>query len=98
MNCPLYNISLIFHIKITYVNNVTRLPSKEGPGKLSQDELDAFTLLERAVLVAIHNTHPIEIFDVPKQKKGYMDTPIVTDPCAYGIYPDLTVIENAGTG
>ena len=27
-----------------------------------------------------------------------MDTPVVTDPCAYGIYPDLTVIENAGTG
>ena len=57
-----------------------------------------FSLCERAALVAMFHTTPIQIHDVPKKKNGYIDTAIVTDVCAYGIYPDLPSIEAAGTG
>ena len=75
----------------------TRLPSKDG-SSLSQDELEVYGLAERAVLVALAHSRPITLMDVPKQKKGYMETPLVTDTCAYGIYPDLPVIESASKG
>ena len=65
---------------------------------MSDDELDVFKVLERAVMVALYHTRPIELLDVPKKKNGYQDTPINTDSCAYGIYPDLPQIEAAGKG
>ena len=74
-----------------------RLPSKDG-SSLSQDELEVFGLAERAVLVALAHSRPITLMDVPKQKNGYMETPLVTDTCAFGIYPDLPVIESASKG
>ena len=55
-------------------------------------------MLERAVMVALYHTRPIELLDVPKKKNGYQDTPINTDSCAYGIYPDLPQIEASGKG
>ena len=48
--------------------------------------------------MALYHTHPIELFDVPKQKKGYLDMPVVTDVCAFGIYPDLRTLQEAGKG
>jgi len=74
-----------------------RIPSKDKT-KLSDDELDVFKVLERAVMVALYHTRPIELLDVPKKKNGYQDTPINTDSCAYGIYPDLPQIEASGKG
>ena len=70
---------------------------KDG-SSLSQDELEVFGLAERAVLVALAHSRPITLMDVPKQKNGYMETPLVTDTCAFGIYPDLPVIESASKG
>ena len=55
-------------------------------------------MLERAVMVALYHTRPIELLDVPKKKTGYQETPVTTDPCAFGIYPDLPQIEAAGKG
>ena len=66
--------------------------------ELSPDESNAFELLERGVLVALYHTKPIELFDVQKYKKDYMDEKITTDVCGLGIYPDLSEIECAGTG
>jgi len=73
----------------------TPSPNKE---KLSPDEADVFQLLERAILVALHHTKPIELFDVPKYKNDFIDEKVKTDICGYGIYPDLAEIETAGTG
>ena len=75
----------------------TRIPSKDGSG-LSQDELDVFSLAERGLLVALAHSRPITLMDVPKKKAGYMETPLVTDTCAYGIYPDLPAIQSASKG
>ena len=75
----------------------SRVPSKDDAA-LSQDELEVFSLAERAVLVALGHARPIQLMDVPKQKAGYMETPLVTDTCAYGIYPDLPAIESASKG
>jgi len=74
-----------------------RIPSKDKTN-LSNDELDVFKVLERAVMVALYHTRPIELLDVPKKKTGYQETPVTTDPCAFGIYPDLPQIEAAGKG
>jgi len=65
---------------------------------LSPGESNVFELLERGVLIALYHTKPIELFDVPKYKKDYMDEKITTDVCGLGIYPDLSEIESAGTG
>ncbi len=73
------------------------MPSKDG-SILSQDELEVFSLAERAVLVALGHSRPIKLMNVPKQKKGYMETPLETDSCAFGIYPDLPAIESASKG
>ena len=75
----------------------TRIPSKDVSG-LSQDELDVFSLAERGLLVALAHSRPITLMDVPKKKAGYMETPLVTDTCAYGIYPDLPAIQSASKG
>eukprot|EP00092_Neocalanus_flemingeri_P004085 GFUD01004397.1.p1 GENE.GFUD01004397.1~~GFUD01004397.1.p1 ORF type:complete len:687 (+),score=157.59 GFUD01004397.1:181-2241(+) len=68
--------------------------------KLSPNEYDVFTLLERAVLVALYHTKPIELLDIPKCKKDFMDetNEIKIDICGFGIYPDLYEVETAGTG
>ena len=73
------------------------MPSKDS-ASLSSDELDVYSLLERAVMVAMYHTRPIELLDVPRKKNGYIDTPVNSDVCAYGIYPDLDEIEAAGKG
>ena len=57
-----------------------------------------FSLCERAVLVSMFHSRPVQIYDVPKKKNGYIDTKVVTDVCAYGIYPDLPNIEAVATG
>lgn len=75
----------------------SRVPSKDGSA-LSQDELEVFSLAERAVLVALAHSRPIQLMNVPKDKKGYMETALVTDVCAFGIYPDLPAIEAASKG
>ena len=54
--------------------------------------------MERAVLVAMFHTRPIEILDVPKKKNGFIDSKVVRDVCAYGIYPDLPHIESVAAG
>merc|ERR1711936_9460 len=74
-----------------------KMASKDK-SKLSPYEADVFTLLERAVLVALYHTKPIELFDVPKFKNNYIDDKITTDVCGYGIYPDPHEIESAGIG
>ena len=38
------------------------------------------------------------LFDIPKDKKDYMDAEVKSDTCAFAIYPDLLEIEEAGTG
>ena len=92
----------ISSLKFINRNNVylyifPRIPSKDKTN-LSNDELDVFKVLERAVMVALYHTRPIELLDVPKKKTGYQETPVTTDPCAFGIYPDLPQIEAAGKG
>jgi len=74
-----------------------KIPSKDRK-KLSPEESEVFRLLERGVIVALYHTKPIELFDVPKYKKDYMDEKITSDVCGLGIYPDLYEIESAGTG
>ena len=65
---------------------------------LSEEQLKVFKLLERAVLVAMFHTRPIQLFEVPKKKNGYIETKIGTDVCAFGIYPDLAHIEAVAAG
>jgi len=74
-----------------------RTPSK-GTGNLNAEECDTFKLLERAVLIALRHTKPIELYDVPKQKNDFLEGKVKTDVCGYGIYPDLYEMESAGTG
>ena len=57
-----------------------------------------FGLCERAVLVSMFHSRPIQIYDIPKKKNGYLDTKVVTDVCAYGIYPDLARLEAVSSG
>ena len=81
-------------IKIIFI---LRSASKDEKS-LGEEQLKVFRLLERAVLVAMFHTRPIQLFDVPKKKTGYIETKIGTDVCAFGIYPDLANIEAVAAG
>lgn len=77
------------------VSGYVRTPSKSGD--FNAEELQIYGLLNRAILVALRHTRRIEILDVPKEKKDMGDE-VVRDTCGFGIYPDLSQIEEAGTG
>jgi len=87
----------LFLLRNLVVSGYVKLPSKNNT-KLSPDEADVFQLLERAVLVALYHTKPIELIDVPKYKNDFMDENIKRDVCGFGIYPDIYEIESAGSG
>merc|ERR1712080_636270 len=40
----------------------------------------------------------ITLFDIPKEKKDFLDETVKTDVCGFGIYPDLFEIEQAALG
>merc|ERR1712106_872710 len=87
----------LYLLRHLVVSGYVKMPSNDKT-KLSPDETDVFTLLERAVLVALYHTKPIELFDVPKFKNDFMDEKVKTDICGFGIYPDLYEVESVGTG
>jgi len=87
----------LYLLRNLVVSGYVQLPSKDNT-KLSPDEADVFQLLERAVLVALYHTKPIELLDVPKYKSDFIDGKIKEDICGFGIYPDLYEIESAGSG
>jgi len=87
----------LYLLRHLVVSGYVKMPSNDKT-KLSPDESDVFTLLERAVLVALYHTKPIELFDVPKFKNDFMDEKVKTDICGFGIYPDLYEVESVGTG
>jgi len=65
---------------------------------LDKDQLALLTLIQRAVLVSLHHTKEITLFDIPKEKKDFLDETVKTDVCGFGIYPDLFEIEQAALG
>jgi len=65
---------------------------------LDKDQLALLTLIQRAVLVSLHHTKEITLFDIPKEKKDFLDETVKTDACGFGIYPDLYEIEQAAVG
>jgi len=87
----------LYLLRNLVVSGYVQLPSKDNT-KLSPDEADVFQLLERAVLVALYHTKPIELLDVPKYKSDFIEGKIKEDICGFGIYPDLYEIESAGSG
>ena len=40
----------------------------------------------------------MNLIDVPKEKKNFLDGTVKTDVCSFGIYPDMPEIEEAGKG
>jgi len=87
----------LYLLRNLVVSGYVKLPSKTNT-KLSPEEADVFQLLERAVLVSLYHTKPIELIDVPKYKSDFIDKDIKRDICGFGIYPDLQEIESAGVG
>jgi len=72
-----------------YINSPT------GNSKL---EVKVYNLLTRAMLVAIKHTSGIKLMNVTSEKKGILDTELVTDVCGYGIYPQLYNIKKHSSG
>lgn len=68
-----------------------------GPA-LGRDQLPVLTLLQTSLLVSLHHTREITLFDIPKVKKDFMEETVKTDVCGFGIFPDLRDMEQAGTG
>ena len=40
----------------------------------------------------------IILYDVPKEKKNFLDGEVAIHVCGFGIYPDIYELEQAGTG
>merc|ERR1712037_367530 len=73
--------------------------TKAGSGAgLSKDQLAAFTLLQRAILVALFHTKEITLLDVPKEKKNFLDGEVAIHVSGFGIYPDIYELEQAAAG
>jgi len=109
LNLPLPNLSedeilssslvSLFLTRCLSVSGYVKSPSKDIiSAKLSQEQLEVYRILRQAVLVALHHTQQIKLYDVPKDKKGFLDEDVRTDVCGFAIYPDLQELESAGAG
>jgi len=85
----------LFFLRCLEVSDFTKAGS--GPG-LSKDQLAVFTLLQRAILVALYHTKEIVLYDVPKEKKNFLDGEVAIHVCGFGIYPGIHELEQAAAG
>jgi len=85
----------LFFLNCLEVSGFTKAGSKEG---LSKDQLAIFSLLQRAILVALYHTKDMTLYEVPKEKKNFLDGEVVIHVSGFGIYPDIYELEQAGTG
>ena len=102
----------LFFLNCLEVSGFTKAGSKEG---LSKDQLAIFSLLQRAILVALYHTkyerpamsiasqifhdfRDMTLYEVPKEKKNFLDGEVVIHVSGFGIYPDIYELEQAGTG
>jgi len=87
---------LVASLVSQYLTNNLAVSGYISSGGPKED--DVFSLLYRAVLVALRHTRPIEILEVPKNKQDILDNDIGVSICGYGIYPDLPGLEAVSTG
>merc|ERR1712107_139218 len=85
----------LFFLNCLEVSGFTKAGSKEG---LNKDQLAIFSLLQRAILVALYHTKDMTLYEVPKEKKNFLDGEVVIHVSGFGIYPDIYELEQAGTG
>jgi len=85
----------VFFLRCLEVSGFTKAGS--GPG-LTKDQLAVFSLLQRAILVALFHTKEIILYDVPKEKKNFLEGEVAIHVSGFGIYPDIYELEEAGTG
>jgi len=85
----------LFFLRCLEVADFTKAGSGAG---LSKDQLAAFTLLQRAILVALFHTKEITLLDVPKEKKNFLDGEVAIHVSGFGIYPDIYELEQAAAG
>ena len=102
----------LFFLNCLEVSGFTKAGSKEG---LSKDQLAVFSLLQRAILVALYHTkygrpamsiasqifhdfRDMTLYEVPKEKKNFLDGEVVIHVSGFGIYPDIYELEQAASG
>merc|ERR1711994_1046778 len=85
----------LFFLNCLEVSGFTKAGSKEG---LNKDQLAIFSLLQRAILVALYHTKDMTLYEVPKEKKNFLDGEVVIHVSGFGIYPDIYELEQAATG
>ena len=46
----------------------------------------------------VHDFRDMTLYEVPKEKKNFLDGEVVIHVSGFGIYPDIYELEQAGTG